>query len=185
MQSTKQPLILLVFLLLYSAFSAAHGQAERPRLTPPQPDKIEDWKNRLTEEELSALNKTDNPNNRMKTYVRLSAQRLKKAREYVNQDNYADSSEQIKGYTFLIADAGRISKEFPKGDKAHKTLEIALREQVRLLEGFQYEIGTAHLEVVKLALQTANEVRRQALKLFLGNENLLSAIRPCKPSKSS
>ena len=65
------------------------GQTERPRLASPQPDKVEDGKNRLTEEELSAISKPENPNNRMKTYVRLSEQRLKKARDFINQENFA------------------------------------------------------------------------------------------------
>lgn len=155
------------------------GQTERPRLATPQPDKVEDEKNRLTEEELSAISKPENPNNRMKTYVRLSEQRLKKARDFINQENFAASGEQIKGYTFLIADAGRVSKEsIPKGDKAHKTLETALREQVRLLESLKRDLSLSYGEVVELALKTAQQVRRQALNLLLGSGILSESEKP-------
>lgn len=173
-QTVKRHLFLLTLLFLWASPIPVNGQTERPRLTNPQPDKVEDGKNRLTEEELSAISKLESPNNRIKTYVRLSEQRLKKAREYVNQENHAASSEQIKGYTALIADAGRVSKEsIPKQDKAHKTLEVALREQVRLLEGLKRDLSTSYFEVVELALKTTLQVRRQALNLLLG-EGILS-----------
>lgn len=174
-QTTQGISLLFVALLLWASATPSSGQTERPRLTTPSSENTEDGKKLLTEEELSAISKPENSNNRMKTYVRLTVQRLKKAREYANQENYLATSEQIQGYTFLVADAGRVSKELiPPHDKAHKTLEIALREQVRLLEGFKYDITLAYAVVVETALQTATQVRRQALKLFLGDEGLLS-----------
>lgn len=178
-QTIKRNLFLLALLFLGAGFIPVKGQTERPRLTIPQPDKVDDWKNRLTEEELSAIGKSESPNNRMKTYVQLSAQRLKKAREYVNQENYAATSEQIKGYTALIADAGRVSKDsIPKHDKAHKTLEVALREQMRLLEGLKHDLSTTYHEVVELALKTVQQVRRQALNLLLGEGILSDTEKP-------
>ena len=178
-RTIKKNLFLLALLFLWASFMPVSGQIERPRLTTPQPDKIEDWKNQLTEEELSAIGKTENPNNRMKTYVRLSEQRLKKARDYVNQENYVATSEQIKGYTALIADAGRVSKEsIPKRDKAHKTLELALREQMRVLEGLKHDIGASYLEVVEMAFKTAQQIRRQALNLLLGEGILSETEKP-------
>ncbi len=178
-QTIKRNLFLLASLFLWASFMPVSGQTERPRLATPQPDKVEDWKNRLTEEELSAIGKSESPNNRMKTYVQLSAQRLKKAREFVNQEDFAATSEQIKGYTALIADAGRVSKEsIPKHDKAHKTLEVALREQVRLLEGLRHDLSTSYLDVVEIALKTALQVRRQALNLLLGEGILSDTEKP-------
>lgn len=179
MQTIKKTPLLLVALFMWLSLLPVGGQTERPRLTTPQPDKVEDWKNRLTEEELSAIGKAESPNNRMKTYVRLSGQRLKKAREYITQENFAASGEQIKGYTALIADAGRVSKEsIPKGDKAHKTLETALGEQVRLLEGIKQDLTTSYYEVVEVALKTAQHVRRQALNLLLGAGILSETEKP-------
>ncbi len=178
-QTIKRNLFLLASLFLWAIFMPVSGQTERPRLATPQPDKVEDWKNRLTEEELSAIGKSESPNNRMKTYVQLSAQRLKKAREFVNQEDFAATSEQIKGYTALIADAGRVSKEsIPKHDKAHKTLEVALREQVRLLEGLRHDLSISYFEVVEIALKTALQVRRQALNLLLGEGILSETEKP-------
>ncbi len=178
-RTIKRNLFFLALLFLWASFMSVGGQTERPRLAAPQPDKVEDWKNRLTEEELSAISKAENPNNRMKTYVRLSEERLKKARDYVTQENYVATSEQIKGYTALIADAGRVSKEsIPQRDKAHKTLEVALREQLRVLEGLKYDIGTSYLEVVEIAFKTAQQVRRQALNLLLGGGILLETEKP-------
>jgi hypothetical protein len=178
-QISKRNLIVLAALFLWASFLPVNGQTERPRLTSPQPDKVEDGKNRLTEEELTAISKAESPNGRMKTYVRLSEQRLKRAREYVNQEDYAATSEQIKGYTALIADAGRVSKEsIPRRDKAHKTLEVALREQIRLLEGIQRDLSASYYEVVEMALKTVQQVRRQALNLLLGADILSETGKP-------
>lgn len=171
--------LLVAFLLCMNTLLVS-GQTERPRLVSPPQDKIANWKNLLTEEESNALRKTERSNSRIKIYVRLSAQRLKNAREFIKQENFAASAEQIKGYTVLIADAGRVSKEaIPKGDKAHKTLELALREQIRLLETLKQDLSSAYSEVMEIALETSQRVRLQALNLLFGT-GLLS-----EPRKSS
>lgn len=160
---------LLIAFIVWSSTLLVSGQTERPRLDSLQPDKIATWKNLLTEEENNALRKAGRPNSRMKTYIRLSAQRLKSAREFITQENFAASGEQIKGYTALIAEAGRVSKEsIPKGDKAHKTLELALREQLRLLEALKRDLSSAYSEVMGIALEITQQVRQQALNLLFG-----------------
>ena len=122
-QSTLKPLFLLVALFLWASFLPARGQSERPRLASPSPDKVEDAKNLLTEEELSGLKKQQGANDRIKTYVRFSEQRLRRVREFITQENYAASGEQLKGYTVLIDDAGCVSNDsiFARY-KAHNTL---------------------------------------------------------------
>jgi hypothetical protein len=129
----------------------------------------DDWKSKLTAEERSAFSKPDNPNDRMKTFARLAESRLKSARDYLTRDDYTGADEQIMGYAALVAQVGQFSKEsVPKRDKAHKTLEVALREQTRLLEGIRRDTSVSYAETIEKALKLAHQVRRQALSLLLG-----------------
>ena len=73
------------------------------------------------------------------------------------------------GYAALVADVGQFSKDsVPKRDKAHKTLEVALREQLRALEGIRRDTSASYAENAEKALKLVNQVRRQALSLLLG-----------------
>lgn len=129
-----------------------------------------DWKNKLTAEERSTFSKTDSLNDRMKTFTRLAESRLKSARDYLTRDDYTGADEQIMGYAALLAEAGQFSKlSVPKRDKALKTLEISLREQIRLLEGIRRDTSANYAETIEKALKLANQVRRQALNSLLGD----------------
>ena len=140
-----------------------------------QTTKPDDWKSKLTAEERSEISKPESPNDRMKTYLRLAQLRLKNAREQVSREDFTAADEQLEGYTALIADAGDFSKNsVPKRDKAHKTLETSLREQVRTLEGLKRDISSTRAEAIEKALKIANHVRRQALNLLLGDGGFLS-----------
>lgn len=143
-------------------------------ITPTHAQSADDWKNKLTAEERSTFSKPDSPNDRMKTFVRLSESRLKSARDYLTRDDYTGADEQVKGYAALVVEAGQFSKaSIPKRDKAHKTLEVALREQSRLLEGIRRDMSANYGETVEKTLKLVNQVRRQALNLLLG-EGFLS-----------
>ncbi len=137
--------------------------------TPPQREKADDWKNKLTSEERSAINKPEGANDRVKTYLRLADSRLKSARSYLDRNDHTGADEQIMGYAALIADVGQFTKEsVPKRDKAHKTLEVTLREQLRSLEGIRRDSPASYAENAEKALKLVNQVRRQALGLLLG-----------------
>lgn len=139
----------------------------------------DDWKNKLTAEERSAISKPDNSNERVKTYVRLADSRLKSARGYLDRDDYTGADEQIMGYAALIADVGQFTKDsVPKRDKAHKTLEVALREQLRALEGIRRDTSASYAETADKALKLVNQVRRQALSLLLGEGFLTETAKP-------
>lgn len=169
----KLNLVLLASLFLLASFTIRAAQAERPRTT--QPEKTDDWKSKLTAEERSELSKPESPNDRMKTYLRLAQLRLKNVRDQVSREDFTAADEQLEGYTALIADAGDFSKNsVPKRDKAHKTLETSLREQVRTLEGLKRDISAVRAEAIEKALKIANHVRRQALNLLLGDGGFLS-----------
>ena len=141
-----------------------------------QADKPHEWKNKLTAEERTAFSKPDSPNDRMKTFVRLAESRLKSARDYLARDDYTGADEQVLGYAALVAEVGQFSKaSVPKRDKAHKTLEVALREQTRTLEGIRRDTSANYAETIEKALKLANQVRRQSLNLLLG-EGFLSEV---------
>ncbi len=134
-----------------------------------QHEKAADWKNKLTAEERTAISKPDSPNDRIKTYLRLAESRLRSARSYLDREDYTGADEQILGYTALIAEVGQFSKDsVPKRDKAHKTLEVSLREQLRALEGLRRDTAASYAESAEKALKLVNQVRRQALGLLLG-----------------
>ena len=133
-----------------------------------------DWKNKLTAEERTTFSKPDSPNDRMKSFVRLAESRLKSARDYLARDDYTGADEQVMGYAALVAEAGQFSKaSVPKRDKSLKTLEVALREQTRILEAIRRDTSVNYAETIEKALKLANQVRRQALNLLLG-EGFLS-----------
>lgn len=139
----------------------------------------DDWKSKLTAEERNAISKPENSNERVKTYLRLADSRLKSARNYLDRDDFTGADEQIMGYAALIADVGQFTRDsVPKRDKAHKTLEVALREQLRALEGLRRDTSATYAETTDKALKLVNQVRRQALGLLLGEGFLTETEKP-------
>lgn len=132
---------------------------------------------RLSEEEKAALNKSESNNDKIKTYVRFAEQRLRNARADIEKEDSALAGREVSAYAALVADAGLFARaSVPKRDKAHKTLETALREQYRVLEGLKRDIGVSQLSVLEDALQIVSKVRRQSLNLFLGEDKVLSEV---------
>jgi hypothetical protein len=139
----------------------------------------DDWKSKLTSEERSAVSKPDSPNDRIKTYVRLTESRLRSARDHASREDYVAVDEEIKAYFALISDAGQFTKaSVPKRDKAHKTLETSLRDQLRSLESLQREVTVSHVELIQKTIKLANQIRRQSINLLLGDEGILSEKEP-------
>lgn len=161
---------LLVAGLLLGSGIVCLGQSERPRTTAAaQQEKEEDWKSKFSKEERDALARPDGANDRIKTYIRFADLRLKSARDLMTREEYTAAGEQIVVYTALIADAGQFTKaSVPKKDKAHKTLETNLREQLRTLEGVRRDSPSAQAEIFEKAIKIVNQVRRQSLNLLLG-----------------
>lgn len=138
-----------------------------------------DWKSKLTSEERSAVSKPDSPNDRIKTYMRLTDSRLRSARDHATREDYVAVDEEIKAYFALISDAGQFTKaSVPKRDKAHKTLETSLRDQLRTLESLQREVTVSHVELIQKTIKLANQIRRQSINLLLGDEGILSEKEP-------
>ena len=139
----------------------------------------DDWKSKLTSEERSAVSKPDSPNDRIKTYMRLTDSRLRSARDHATREDYVAVDEEIKAYFALISDAGQFTKaSVPKRDKAHKTLETSLRDQLRTLESLQREVTVSHVELIQKTIKLANQIRRQSINLLLGDEGILSEKEP-------
>lgn len=160
---------LLASLITSSATAVPAAGSHTAIPSPTQHEKADDWKSKLTSEERSAINKPEGANDRVKTYLRLADSRLKSARSYLDHDDYTGADEQVMCYAALIADVGQFSKDsVPKRDKAHKTLEVALREQLRALEGIRRDTSASYAENAEKALKLVNQVRRQALSLLLG-----------------
>jgi len=138
------------------------------------PEAIDEALKKLTAEEQAALNRSGNPRDRVRTYIRLSEARLKNAHAIAGQETAAGIDEQLEAYTALIADAGRFTAaSVPPRDKAYKALEQTLREQIRVLEGIRRDVSAAHIDLVEQALATANRVRRQALNALLSDGKAL------------
>ncbi len=167
---TKSKMGLVAAWFLLGSVIVCLGQAERLRTTEPkQQEKEEDWKSRFSKEERDALARPDSANDRIKTYVRLADLRLKNARDLMTREEYTAAGEQIVVYTALVADAGQFTKSsVPKKDKAHKTLETNLREQLRMLEGVRRDSLSAQAEIFEKAIKVVNQVRRQSLNILLG-----------------
>ena len=175
------------FLILLTLAVTAAGQPPALEQEPPRPRTVADSSleaqspgavgelvRRLTADEQAALNRPEDPRGRVKTYVRLAQARLRQAREALNREDYTGSDEQLAAYTLLVTEAGRfLAASVPARDKANKTLEQALREQIRVLEGIRRDVTAAHVEPSEQALAIANRVRRQSLNALLGDGKLL------------
>jgi hypothetical protein len=180
--------------LLLAVDSSGHqaqcaAQSERPRTVSsavPAADGTQagEWRRNLTSDEQRAIERAGGGNDRVKTYVRLAETRLHSAREALNQDDFAAAEKQLEAYAALVGDAGQFTKSsVPMRDKAHKTLEQALRVQIRLLEGIRRDTPADHADTVEKAIATANRVRTQALNLLLGSGTFLS--EPEKETKKT
>lgn len=135
---------------------------------------MEDLAKKLTTEERTALNRPDDPHGRIKTYVRLMQARLHAARAYLNKEQYTATDEQLEVYVGLADDAGRfLAASVRPRDKANKTLEQGLREQIRVLEGIRRDVTVIHLDLAEKALAAANRVRLQALNALIGDGKIL------------
>jgi hypothetical protein len=185
-------------LLLAAAFDSSDrralaAQAERPRTVnddqmPPGPQQAQanEERRKPTADEQSALDRAGGGNDRVKAYVKLAEARLRSARDAVTRAEYAAAAEQVAAYEALIADAGEFTKSsVPKRDKAHKTLEQALRVQLRLLEGVRRDTSAEYTDPVEQAIKTASRVRTQALDLLVGNGLFLSSPEEKKSSSES
>ena len=148
-------------------------------VSPLRQTSADDWKNKLTSEERAAVSKPESPNDRIKTYVRLTESRLRSARDFASREDFVAVDDQIKAYFTLISDAGQFTKaSVPKRDKAHKTLETSLRDQLRILESLQREVTISHVELIQKTIKLANQIRRQSINLLLGEEGILSEKEP-------
>jgi len=125
-------------------------------------------------EESKALNRREGANDRIKTYVRLARVRLKNARDLLEIEDYAGADEQIQVYTTLVADAGRF-REAAVGpyDKANKTLEQGLFEQLRTLDGIRRNTISTYAKGAEKAYILATRVRLQSLSALLGTGKTL------------
>ena len=142
---------------------------------PLQKERPSELRAKMSNEERTALSRQETNNDKIKTYLRFAEQRLRSARVLVDKDEHAEAGKEVVGYATLIADAGIFTRaSVPKRDKAHKTLETALREQYRVLEGLKRDIGVSQVAVMEEALRIVVKVRRQSLNLFLGEDKVLS-----------
>lgn len=164
---------------LLNSSATAVPPAASHSIIPAPIQKADDWKNKLTSEERNAISKPEGANDRVKTYLRLAESRLKSARSYLDRDDFTGADEQIMGYAALIADVGQFTKDsVPKRDKAHKTLEVTLREQLRALEGIRRDTSASYAENAEKAVKLVNQVRRQSLSLLLGEGFLTETEKP-------
>jgi hypothetical protein len=135
--------------------------------------KTSDWQegttSKISVDEYRALNRTDGTNDRIKTYIRLARARLKSALDLIDHDDYTGANEQIQVYAALITDAGRYrAASVGPYDKANKTLEQGLFEQLRLLDGIRRNMTSIYSEGAEQAYILATRVRLQSLAALLG-----------------
>lgn len=129
---------------------------------------------RFSEEERRALSRPEDSHDRIKTYIRLARARLKNARDLLNRDDYTGADEQLQVYAVLVTEAGRFrATSVRPRDKANKTLEQGLREQLRVLEGIRRDTPSMHIEPAEKAFAIANRVRLQSLSALLGDGKIL------------
>lgn len=169
---------LIVYLSVLLCGTAGLAQSERPRTVGEGAQAAgtsEDWAKKISAEEQAAIERAGRGNDRVKAYVKLAEVRLQNARAALERGEFTASNEQLEAYTALIASAGEYARvNIPKRDKAHKTLEQALRSELRLLEGVRRDTSIDYAEPVEKAIAMAKRMRSQSLNLLLGNGTFLS-----------
>jgi hypothetical protein len=176
-EDNKDFLIIVAILLAAITGSAQYaGAQESVRTgnfgagnTVKTPEVQEETIGKFSTEEYKALNRSEGAHNRIKTYIRLASIRLKNARELLDMDDYSGADEQIQVYTALVAEAGRF-RETSVGpyDKANKTLEQGLFEQLRVLDSIRRNTISKYFEGADQAYILATRVRLQSLGALLG-----------------
>ncbi|HZS05894.1 MAG TPA: hypothetical protein VFD58_13730 [Blastocatellia bacterium] len=162
--------------LAAGALPATAQAQDRPRTVAEnqQPDKPPDALKKLTAEEQTAINSGGGANDRTKNYLRVAGGRLKNTRALLDQEKYSEAEEQLEIYAAVIADAGRfLAASVKPRDKAHKTMEQNLKEQLHQLDGIRRDTPAAYLDAADKAVKTAERVRLQSLKAALGAEEIL------------
>lgn len=125
-------------------------------------------------DEDKALNRAEGVHNRIKTYIRLARVRLKKAQDLLDLDDYAGAEEQIQIYTALVAGAGRFrAASVGPFEKANKTLEQGIFEQLRALDSIRRNTVSKYSESAEQAYILATRVRLQSLSALLGTGKTL------------
>jgi hypothetical protein len=125
-------------------------------------------------DEYRSLNRADGTNDRIKTYIRLARARLKNTQDLIDHDNYTEANEQLQIYAALITDAGRYrAAAVGPYEKANKTLEQGLFEQLRLLDGIRRNMISIYSEGAEQAYILATRVRLQSLAALLGTGKTL------------
>ncbi|MFN0119900.1 MAG: hypothetical protein ACKV2V_05300 [Blastocatellia bacterium] len=156
-------LLLCVLLLLLGATTSAQG-------TEP-----EDHLKKLTPQEQAELGKQGSPNDRVKASLRIGAARLQAMRMLIEQGKSQEIPAQILVYEALIRDTGKfLAGSVKSRDKAHKTMELGLKEHIKLLESLRRDVSFDDGgEAIERARQTADRVRVQSLAAALGDDQII------------
>ena len=129
---------------------------------------------KFSAEENKALNRSEGTNDRIKTYIRLARERLKNAQHLLDQDDYAGADEQIQVYAALVADADHFRAVSVKPyEKANKTLEQGLFEQLRALDAIRRNTISIYSKGAEQAYILVTRVRLQSLSALLGTGKTL------------
>jgi hypothetical protein len=128
---------------------------------------------RLSAEEREALARAEGPQNQARAYMRLTFERLRRAREALERDDTASSDDNILVYDAMLNELERVAREIPVRDKTNKMLERALLEQYKSLESIRRETSALHTEPVDRALELVERIRHQTLNKMLGDGKLI------------
>jgi len=129
---------------------------------------------KFSAEEYKALNRSVGTNDRIKTYIRLARERLKNAQHLLDHDDFAGADEQIQVYAALVADADRFrAASVGPYDKANKTLEQGLFEQLRALNAIRRNTISIYSKGAEQAYILVTRVRLQSLSALLGTGKTL------------
>lgn len=124
----------------------------------------------ISDQERSQLESESDIKTRMQLNVKLAEEKLLRAEQFTNEQDFASVINELGNYQGLIDDALKFLSSFPRNkDKTrdtYKKLEITLRAHITRLETMRRVTPSDYTDNFKRIIEFARDSREQALNSF-------------------
>ena len=147
--------------------------------------KLPDW---LTPEEKRSIEKENGEKDRVEVLLKLCSTKLNSARIKLGEQQYEQTSTEIKNYGSLIVYMSTFIEGLQKKEKdkkkLYKMVELNLRRDLSTLEGMRFELPQKYADEVGDVYDRVRKVREVALGAVFGKD-FFPATEPLDEKNSS
>jgi hypothetical protein len=147
--------------------------------------KLPDW---LTPEEKRIIEKENGEKDRVEALLKISSIKLNSARIKLNEQQYEQTSTEVKNYGSLIVYMSAFIEGLQKKEKdkkkLYKIVELSLRRDLGTLEGMRFELPQKYADEVGDVYDRVRKVREVALGAVFGKD-FFPATEPLDEKNSS